>query len=72
MWKAEIRSDYQRLIEKNADDILYISDHSFRGCMQKGNRYMVGHSDVCLSYLVCPKGGTKYTMMYCRKKVFPL
>ena len=32
VWKEEIRSNYQRLIEKNADEILYISDHYFRGC----------------------------------------
>ncbi len=72
VWKEEIRSNYQRLIEKNADEILYISDHYFRGCMQKRNRYMVDHSDVCLSYLVYPKCGTKYTVTYCQKKGIPV
>lgn len=72
VWKEEIRSNYQRLIEKNTDEILYISDHYFRGCMQKRNRYMVDHSDVCLSYLVYPKGGTKYTVTYCQKKGIPV
>ena len=51
-----------------ADEIIYISEVYYRGCMQKRNRYMVDHSVICLCYLTETSGGTKYTIDYCKKQ----
>lgn len=53
---------------KIADEVIYISDEYYRGCMQKRNRFMVNNSSVVVAYLRKEKGGTYYTVNYGRKK----
>lgn len=59
-------------ILKQADKAVFLSDSYYRGCMQKRNRYLVDHSDLCICYLTNFTGGTKYTVDYCIKKEIPV
>lgn len=54
-------------IKRCADKVTYTSEHYFRGCMQKRNRYLVDNSSVCVCYLTKPTGGTAYTVNYARR-----
>ena len=66
-WKKEEKEEYEKM-KSLADEIIYISEVYYRGCMQKRNRYMVDHSVICLCYLTETSGGTKYTIDYCKKQ----
>ena len=64
--EAEV-AKYDR-IKSEADSVVYVSDHYFRGCMQKRNRYLVDQSSICICYLTKQSGGTAYTVSYAEKK----
>ena len=49
-------------IKRQADKLVYITQHYEPGCMQKRNRHLVAHSSCCLCYLTSPTGGTAYTV----------
>ena len=70
-WNPIERGLYQRLLS-GADETIFLADHYFKGCMHLRNRYLVEHSDLCLCYLTQNKGGTKYTVDYCRQKNIPV
>lgn len=55
-------------ILERADEIIYLSNHYYTGCMQKRNAYMVDRCDVLLCYLKKEKGGTAGTVSYCKRK----
>lgn len=50
-----------------ADQVIYVSETYFSGCMHKRNRYMVDHSSVCISYMTRTTGGTAYTVRYAER-----
>lgn len=54
-------------IKGRANKVTYISEHYFRGCMQKRNRHLVDHSSVCVAYLTKAAGGTACTVDYARR-----
>ena len=64
--EAEV-AEYGR-IKSEADSVVYVSDHYFRGCMQKRNRYLVDQSSLCICYLTSQTGGTAYTVSYAERK----
>ena len=51
-----------------ADKVVYISEHYYKGCMHKRNRHLVDCSDYCICYLNRLSGGTYYTVHYAREK----
>lgn len=56
-------------LKSTVTDVTEVSDHYFRGCMQKRNRYMVDKSDIVLAIWNGEKiGGTWYTINYALKK----
>jgi uncharacterized phage-like protein YoqJ len=55
-------------ILERADEIIYLSNHYYTGCMQKRNAYMVDRCDVLVCYLKKEKGGTAGTVSYCKRK----
>ncbi|MBQ7646035.1 MAG: DUF1273 family protein [Clostridia bacterium] len=63
LWNDKDIKLYER-IKKEADKVIYTSDHYFKGCMHKRNRYLVDHSSLCISYLKKDTGGTAYTVNY--------
>ena len=58
---------YQAIVSE-ADEVINLSDHYYRGCMQNRDRYMADHADVLVSYLRKDTGGTAYTVQYFTKK----
>lgn len=65
-WNAENISIYNH-IKSHADDVKYVSENYFNGCMQKRNRCLVDSSSVCICYLTKEIGGTFYTVNYAKK-----
>ena len=59
--------DYDYIISE-ADEVICLSEHYYKGCMHVRNRYMVDNSSYCICYLTENKGGTFYTVNYARKK----
>lgn len=65
-WDRLDRELFSRVVDR-ADEVVYVSDEYFRGCMQKRNRYMVDRSCVCLYYMTRNSGGTYRTVNYAKK-----
>ncbi len=67
-WPPRDRAVYQTL-QRQADDVLFLADTYFEGCMHARNRFLVDHSAYCLCYLRdTARGGTAYTVRYARKR----
>ena len=47
-----------------ADEVVYVSQKYFSGCMYKRNRYMVDNSSCLISYCSKMSGGSYYTKSY--------
>ena len=62
-WNASEQKAYREMLS-SADQVLYISDTYFPGCMQKRNRFLVDHADSCLCYMLYCRGGTWNTVSY--------
>ena len=60
-WRKKDAENYNYILE-NADEVIYISEHYYTGCMQKRNRELVCGSDVCVCYLTRNSGGTHQTV----------
>ena len=52
------------LILQQADELLWLSDDYYQGCMLMRNQYLVAHSSLCVCFLKDRKGGTAYTVAY--------
>lgn len=70
-WRSVDRALFSRVMAR-ADEIVYVNDAYFRGCMQARNRYMVDRSALCLAYLTVCRGGTYNTVTYAEKKGLPI
>ena len=66
-WSAEQKARYER-IKNAADDVIYLAEHYYRGCMHQRNRYMVDHSRACICFLTEQTGGTAYPVRYARER----
>lgn len=68
--KNYIQKEKERYVKilKNADEVITLSDHYYRGCMQVRDRYMADRADVLLTYCVKSEGGTAFTVQYFQKK----
>lgn len=64
---AENTTAFDEIYSK-AQNIQYISDHYYNGCMQARNRHLVDHSRYCICYIKENKGGTAYTFKYATQK----
>jgi len=66
-WKQADIDTYER-IKKLANDVIYLSEHYYRGCMHSRNRYLIENSKTCICYLTQERGGTAYTVKYAKDK----
>ena len=73
LWKnTEMLRLYQR-IKGTADDIIYVNDLFFDGCMKERNRFMVESSSACIAYFNGNKiGGTAQTIRMAEKNQIPV
>ena len=70
-WSVEDQVRHKHITD-TADEVVCLAEHYYRGCMQRRNRYLVDHSDVCVCYLTEQAGGTHYTVKYARKQGLPV
>ena len=61
------KKEYFELL-KNADDIIYLADSYYEGCMQKRNEFMVDNSSRLICALFSTHGGTYSTVKYAAEK----
>lgn len=66
-WTDYNKCLYKYILEKT-DEIIYVSEKYYKGCMHKRNRYLAECSCYCIAYLNEQKSGTAYTVNYARKK----
>ncbi len=66
-WKSDDKKLFEKIIER-ADEVIYVGDRYYSGCMLSRDRYMADRSTVCICYLTRPIGGTAYTVDYSIKK----
>jgi len=66
-WRDEDRKTYNQIL-RQADEVVYTSEHYHEGCMHKRNRYLVDSSEICICCLTKDSGGTAYTVDYARQK----
>lgn len=64
-WSEQDRVIYADIFDR-ADEVIYISEQYFGGCMQKRNRALVDGSDVCIAFCQKTNGGSYYTVTYAR------
>ena len=62
-WSENDQKIYN-LIRHQADKIVYMSEHYYKGCMHARNRHLVDNSSICVCYLTASHGGTAYTVNY--------
>ena len=58
---------YAKILKK-ADETQILSEHYYRGCMQKRDRYMADRADFLIAYCHKEEGGTAYTVKYFKKQ----
>lgn len=66
-WSKEEIEEYHRL-QKEAAEVIILSEHYSRGIYFRRNRRLVDASSVCVAYLIKPTGGTAYTVKYANKQ----
>ncbi len=67
LWSDKEKSLYHNLLAE-ADDVHYVSEEYYIGCMKKRNQYMVDQSDYCICALLYPQSGTSQTVGYAQCK----
>ena len=65
LWTWKDKAVYAK-IKKLADEVIYLSERYYSGCMQARNRYLVDNSSTCICYKVKQSGGTAYTVDYAK------
>ena len=54
--------------KKAAEEVLYLSNHYFSGCMALRNRQLVENADLCIAYLKRAPSGTAQTVGFAKEK----
>ena len=67
LWHEEDKALYSFLLE-SADDIIYVSDKYYSGCMKKRNYRMVEMSAYCICALINNRSGTAQTVRRAKQK----
>lgn len=65
-WNERQRKLYQEILFQ-ADQVEYLAEHYFNGCMQWRNRTMVERSAYCVAYCTRYTGGAAYTIRQARR-----
>ncbi len=68
-YSKENKTRYQSVLSR-ADEIVFLSDGYYQGCMQVRDKYMAERADRMLAYCKKKEGGTAYTVR-CFKKLRP-
>lgn len=66
-WRKADIEIFKKVMQR-ADEVIYISDGYYVGCMLARDRFMVDKCGTCICYLENAIGGTAYTVNYAIKK----
>ena len=66
-FSAANKAELQRQ-KKAAEEVLYLSNHYFPGCMAIRNRQLVEDAELCIAYLTRAPSGTAQTVGFAREK----
>lgn len=66
-WDSRQREVYHNLLAQ-ADEVVYVSELYYVGCMKKRNKYMVDQSNYCVCALLHERSGTGQTVRYAERK----
>ena len=67
LWSDDEKRLYRSLINE-ADEIIYVSEDFYSGCMKKRNYAMVERADICICALLHKMSGTSQTVDYARRR----
>ena len=60
------QDDFSRIVS-NADEVVYVCDHYFKGCFQLRNKWMIDRASRLIAVWNGQDGGTKNAIDYARK-----
>ena len=66
-WNSMQRAAYDYVLSE-ADEVVILSEHYSRGCMQRRNRALVDHADILICYVDREGSGSSQTMHLAEKK----
>ncbi len=66
-WGKADKERYENILAL-CDQVEYISENYFEGCMQIRNRFMINNSSICVAYLKNARGGTYSTVLYAKEQ----
>lgn len=66
-WTDEQKSLYHLLLAE-ADEVIYVSEEYYEGCMKLRNRYMVDKSSHCICAIMKENSGTGQIIRYARER----
>ena len=66
-WGKSDKERYENILAL-CDQVEYISENYFEGCMQIRNRFMINNSSICVAYLKNARGGTYSTVLYAKEQ----
>ena len=67
LWSEENKRIYEYILYC-ADEVKFLADKNYTGCMHERNRRMVDDSDCVIAYVKKPSGGSYYTAAYAESK----
>ncbi len=62
-WRQAQILEYEEIL-KAADEVIFLADEYYDGCLLKRNRFMIDNSSHCIFYISSMHGGTAYTIKY--------
>ena len=73
VWSEEYKAAYRKLLDAS-DEIVYVSEHYYDGCMKARNIRLVENGEICIAYLTSTRfrGGTAQTVRFAKKKGIPV
>ncbi len=66
-WPRDWQERYRHVLNE-ADAVIVLAEHYYRGCYDDRNRYMIDHSDLLLTYYDTKAGGIQNVVNYAHKK----
>ena len=68
---AEDKARLLAILER-ADEVRFVSQHYYKGCLLARDRVLAQAADTCVCYLTRSSGGTAYTVRQCAARDIPI
>lgn len=62
-WRQSQINEYEEILQ-SANEVIFLSDEYYDGCLLNRNRFMIDNSSHCIFYMTSMRGGTAYTIKY--------